>query len=174
MAFRVIVFDTETTGLPTGRRKGTHPDPSNPDNYRSARIVQMAWQHVDLISGKVLVEDSFISIPSGEWKMSKGAEDTHGISRERVETQGRPLLQCLESGGFWEALADSRQLVAHNIMFDFNVLLADLYQEGKVADPLAQKLKGIARHCTMHQTTEMCKLPFAGNAQSGQFRRAHV
>jgi DNA polymerase III epsilon subunit-like protein len=168
--FKVIVFDTETTGLPLRYSHNSHPDLTNTDNYTNARIVQMAWQQVDIIRGVILQEHSFICIPTGEWIMSTGAEDTHGITRKRVEAEGRPLLQCLEDGGFWKALADSRQLVAHNISFDYNVLLADLFREGHVVNKQLILLQSIGRHCTMTQTTQMCQLPFQNGSKSGKFK----
>ncbi len=162
-SYPVVVFDVETTGLPRRSTTARFPPPHDPSSYAGARIVQMAWQLVDVVAGTVMCEDSFLVLPSGVWGMSSGAEQTHGISRPKLEQEGRSLPECLSAGGFWDAVGRARMLVAHNLDFDYNVLLSEVLHDPSMHER-APRLSGVRRHCTMRQTTNMCALPFPGHS----------
>ena len=166
-----IPRDVETTGLPRRSASARFPPPHDPASYAGARIVQMAWQLVDLSTGTVMCEDSFLVLPSGVWVMSSGAEQTHGLSRPKLEQEGRSLPECLSAGGFWDAVGRARMLVAHNLEFDYSVLLSEVLHDPSMRG-CAPRLSGVPRHCTMRQTTNMCALPFPNSSggRPGQYK----
>ena len=83
-----LIFDTETTGLPT---KGYYEPISDVDNW--PRVVQLAWQlHDD--DGALIEHKDFLIKPDG-FDIPYGAEKIHGISTELAAKNGIPLAEGL-------------------------------------------------------------------------------
>ena len=114
---RVLVFDLETTGFPSTR----HAKPFYSNCFQNARMIEIAYtiatvegdpiKHVSrLINVDVKVENSHI----------------HGITNEMLKSDGVNVKDV-----FQELLDDLRTvstLVAHNIEFDYKVLLSEVYR----------------------------------------------
>jgi len=78
---RPIVFlDCETTGL----------------NKQHDRIIQLSALRFDRETMKPTARFDYIIRPSGEWEMSAGAEEVHGITKEMVENSGKYLTEVIE------------------------------------------------------------------------------
>jgi DNA polymerase III subunit epsilon len=110
---REIVFDTETTGL---------------DPYQGDRLVEIGC--VELLNG-FPTGQSFHRYLNPERDVPEGAFRVHGLSREFL--LDKPLFAeiCDE---FLEFVADA-PLVAHNAMFDFGFINAELERCKKAAIP---------------------------------------
>lgn len=139
-----LVFDTETTGLPTSWQAPA----SDVENW--PRIVQLAWQAFDLRGRKMLARSQLIR-PDG-FTIPREAEMVHGISTSVARRKGVPVAEVLEA--FMEPLADASVLVAHNFKFDANVLGAEFHRL-RLRDPFSRK----THICTMEAATEYCALP---------------
>jgi DNA polymerase III subunit epsilon len=79
------------------------------------------------------------------------ASRIHGITTERAYNEGKDLLTVLQLFQYLNEQADF--LVAHNMSFDEKIVGAE-FLRNKVANSLASKRK----ICTMHGTTNFCKL----------------
>ncbi|MGE5527780.1 MAG: 3'-5' exonuclease [Patescibacteria group bacterium] len=144
----ILVFDTETTGVPR--------DYSAPvtavNNW--PRMVQLAYQiHSD--NGDLIGFCSRIVRPVG-FTIPEHAAALHGITTERAMAEGWPLREVLED--FGACLNYHRPvLVAHSVNFDMKVVGAEMVREGLRA-PL-MSLMNLPRICTMMKTRTFCGLP---------------
>ena len=83
-----LIFDTETTGLPQNWKAPL----TDFDNW--PRLVQLAWQVHD-IEGKLVEVKNYIVKPEG-FDIPYNASKIHGISTQRAEKEGMPLVEVLE------------------------------------------------------------------------------
>lgn len=145
---RALFFDTETTGLPKDRKKDAT---MGPDNWPDA--VSIAW---------IVTEDSkpirgkySIIQPSG-WQIPEESIRIHGITQQMAETNGIPLSHVL--GDFVRDLRNVDIVIAHNLEFDKNVIIAAALYRCK--DDLAMKWPRY-EFCTCEGAREITKIPLA-------------
>jgi len=137
----ILVFDTETSGLPAWRLPADHP--SQP------RLVQLAA----LLLDDSLEEHACFSAivrPDG-WTIPKEASDLHGITTEMACDLGLPLRFVLSTLVEFAARIDLR--VAHNLDFDDLIVTAAFKRNGLPHTGWA------GGFCTMRAMTPLCKLP---------------
>ena len=123
----IFVFDTETTGLPEKSTKwGTYWDYKLNDKYDSSRIVSIAWSSIknfdrNNIDTNINNINHHIRYPEG----FNSIETTHihGISLSDALQNGKPFGYILSTYGLGNALLNSEYIVAHNVGFDYNLLL---------------------------------------------------
>lgn len=140
---KVLIFDTESTGLPVEEK-----DPFHYPEYWP-RLVQLAWILAE--DEQILQEQSFLISPEG-FSIPRSATEIHGITTERAKEEGKPLAEVLAA--FSEALKEADVIVGHNVGFDRSVVTAE-FARAKQNAPIL----GLPFHCTMKATTELCKVP---------------
>jgi DNA polymerase III epsilon subunit-like protein len=156
MANRVIVFDTETAGLPVSRCGKTFRDV---DNWPYP--VQLAWICFKMphagYPGRILpgMSGSVLIKPDG-WEIGKGAIGIHGITNEKAHKDGIPLKEALSM--FYKDVEKCDFTIAHNMEFDLNVIASSGIRVGfsDSSQPILKK----PMLCTMLAGTSICKLPF--------------
>lgn len=111
---RVIVWDTETTGL--------HPQPKG--SRQKHRIVEVAA--VEMIDGKPTGK-VFHEYLNPERHVPRGASDVHGLDDEFLKD--KPTFSKV-SDEFLKFIGDA-PLVAHNASFDMRFINAELEWDGK-------------------------------------------
>ena len=139
---RILVFDTETTGLP---------------KYRvPAKQQQGNWPHIVSISWMLLNDNELISSQSfiikPQWTIPKESTAIHGITQEFAQEYGVDLEYAIN-----EFIGERYDLlVAHNLDFDENVLVNALYWDlgRKAFDEFPGR-----KRCTMELSKDICKLP---------------
>lgn len=139
-----LFFDTETNGLPV---KFNAPA-TEVNNW--PRVIQLAFMlfmddGTEVFSFKSLITPDGWEIPKEEFWLK------HGYSTERNAAEGVPIEQALAS--LATAINDSEVMVAHNISFDYPVVVAEMLRKGITAKNKPIKV------CTMKSTTDLCKLP---------------
>lgn len=140
-----LFFDTETTGLP----KKFNAPISDLDNW--PRMVQIAWLLSD-DSGEIISQEEYIVRPDG-FIIPSESSAIHGIDNIKAQTEGKNLKDILEV--FNHALDfTSPRLVAHNIMFDKNIVAAEFLRANILSNFL--DLNFI---CTMKGSVDFCALP---------------
>ena len=148
----VIVFDTETTGLP----QGWNTPPTESDKY--PHIVQISYMLYDTNLDKtVACEDHIINL-SASVDLPIESVRIHGITRARMKSKGIPIEHALDD--FEEALAEADLVVGHNVRFDKNMVLAEAHRCGR---PLTFAKKD--EYCTMLNGVEECKIKKEGKSQ---------
>ncbi len=125
----ILVFDTETTGLP----RDWNAPLSDLDNW--PRLVQLAWQ-LHTLEGKLINRGNLIVKPEG-FTIPFNAVKVHGISTERAERDGHPLEEVLSA--FLDDLERATHIMGHNIGFDVNIMGSELIRASRDHKPLTEK-----------------------------------
>ena len=164
---KVLIFDTETTGLPLTRI-------INPDTLRLwPHIVQLSYiMYDDSTNDIVVMEDNIIKTAS-DVVISEESSAIHGITRDISQTRGVNLDNVFN--GFFDALKNVDVLVGHNISFDINVVEVELLRMIYDSPPeisakeltliktklfLLRNYKNI--YCTMRNSIELCAIKVVG------------
>jgi DNA polymerase III epsilon subunit-like protein len=144
MVRALLIFDTETTGLPRfvrGRRG--FPPPTSSSHYAGSRVVSVAWLVVRASDHVVLREGGGLIRPEG-FAIPPEAQAVHGISTEHATAQGEPFGAVAER--FVAELQRCDALCGHNVGFDVHVLAAELALRGM---PSWQRLAALPQVCTL-------------------------
>jgi len=137
MAQRILVLDTETTGLAPRNVPYTMTIA-----WRNCRIVQIAWNIYN--DGTLISSKCFILRPEG-YEIPESSSRIHGITHQEAMTTGHPIQEVLKE--FHQDLLTVDVLVAHNMAFDKPVILSELHRY-KMEDAI-QKMEQLPTECTM-------------------------
>lgn len=118
----IMFFDLETTGLPTRLGYNLYAPPSHLDMYDSCRVVQMSWQ-VYKADGTLVCSRNFIVRPHG-FTISDKIAEIHGITHKKAVSKGIPL--GFITGQMVRDIKNVKFMIAHNVLFDKNVLMSEL------------------------------------------------
>lgn len=142
---KLLIFDTETTGLPKSRKPF---DEAGPGNW--PHIVSISWVIYDAEHDCIEKQRRYIINPMG-WDIPEEVVRIHGIDNWKAKVQGHPLKDVL-----FEFMAESVQvLVAHNMEFDYNVVCSAVKYDLDM-----EFFKGFpqTRYCTMELSRDICNL----------------
>lgn len=173
----VLVFDTETTGLPErvpGAKWGS-PNEYWPYNmnekYSHSRIVSIAWSFIqsfdriavpyEKIKSHIRYPEGFDSIPTA---------GIHGITYEMACSQGIPFTVILED--ILDGIMHSEYIIAHNVMFDIHILLNELWRLGtdnamECINHITNLLDNGRCICTGAIGRDICKIPYKTSRNTG-------
>ena len=136
---KLLVFDTETTGLPKSKESAD----KNPNNW--PHIVSISW--VILENDKIIKEASYIIYPQA-WSIPPESTKIHGITDSKARECGTQLKFVMEEF----MLENYDYMVAHNLNFDYNVLVNaikwDLHKDVFLKPGF----------CTMNLSKNLCKI----------------
>lgn len=136
-----IILDTETSGLPITKKFGEYYDPIISKYYDNSRVIEIGYivyspNKTELFRRSFLIKPKNFTITN---------HDIHGITNNLANKEGIDIIDALE---ILECdISDVTLMVAHNINFDFNVLLSECYRNNNFR--LADKLKSLNKECTM-------------------------
>jgi DNA polymerase III epsilon subunit-like protein len=150
-----LIFDTETSGLPECIGFDNYHDPKQTRYYDSSRIVQIAWE-VYNSRHELVVSKNFIIKPLG---FVIPASAYHKVTQASAEVYGVSFTTALAE--FMPDVAASGIIIAHNISFDLNVLLSEVYRVNDTVAALALMRK--RRLCTMKATKKWAQIPSSNN-----------
>ncbi|WP_219224290.1 DNA polymerase III subunit alpha [Pedobacter antarcticus] len=148
-----LIFDTETTGLPSNYNAPV----SDSNNW--PRCIQLAWQLHDE-SGRLIEHQDFLVRPDG-FNIPYDAERIHGISTELATEQGIELADALDR--FNTVLSKAKFVVGQNVGFDVNIMGAEFYRLG-IDSPMATM--PVLDTCT-EVTADLLKIP---GGRGGRFK----
>jgi DNA polymerase III epsilon subunit-like protein len=142
----VLVFDTETTGLPKNYKGSLYDS----DNW--PHIVQLSYIVFDCDKNTILHKiNHFIQLPK-DIIIPETATAIHHITNEMCATQGINITVALNEFNFYAKLAT--KLVAHNITFDKRIIIVESIRNNILSIfTSTPKL-----YCTMKSTIDECKL----------------
>lgn len=147
----ILVFDTETTGIPSRElnHKLDHPDYPWPVSFAA---VLYGTDRTEIAAVHKLVR------PDG-WVSDPEAAKVHGLTHERLMDEGVPIRDVLDE---YAALREACTVVAgHNVSFDRQIMRAALMRRPGTAD-VATGDAGKGRwtvYCTMRLSERIVKLP---------------
>lgn len=145
MGDMVLIFDTETTGIPDQRLPY--------DRQCQPHLVQLAYILATVGQG-IHAQCSVIIRPDG-WKIPKGASDIHGITTEAANAYGIPLAAAMS--GFAHHVPLAKCLVAHNIQFDLFLVQTALRRIDRPGS--ARAFAEFDRFCTQEASAPIVNLP---------------
>jgi len=148
---KVLVFDTETTGL---QEKGA----SIYDKSKWPHIIQLSYILYDTSNNSALIKNNYIKIDKSVI-ISPESFNIHSISREILDCQGINIVDALKA--FNECLKDCDIVVGHNISFDKRLIFVECFRHN-----IKQYFTQFNKHgqivkpefCTMKNSTDFCKL----------------
>lgn len=146
---KILVFDTETTGLPTNKYECKRAK-----WYKHwGHIVQISWIMYDVdIHCIVEMKDHIIKIPD-DIELPQSSVNIHGITREKMNDFGVSFKYILND--FINSLNCCDVIIGHNIEFDINMVRAEMLRMGAV-DYFQLINKPI--FCTMKENIKYCKI----------------
>jgi len=145
---RILVFDTETTGLP---ERGC----SIYDCERWPHIVQLSFILYDTHAEKALaIHDYIIRIPS-DIDISKESTMIHGITNTMCKRKGIPIELAMEE--FNEYLEKCDMVVGHNIDFDKKMIIVESLRN-KLKNSFISYGQAKSLYCTMKTSVILCAI----------------
>jgi DNA polymerase III epsilon subunit-like protein len=151
MAPTILVFDTETSGLP--KRAGFEKllPPWDLDSYSTCRVIQLGYAVYDIGGGLIHRKSVYIK-PAADFVLPADSQAVHGITLERLLEVGIPIRTALKE--FAAELAGAGIVVGHNARFDVCALASEAWRAGM--NDLAAAIEGAPVHCTMRLAKEFC------------------
>ena len=158
---RVLVFDTETTGLPGSRI-------INPDTLNLwPHIVQFSYVIYDTDLNDIVESSDTIVKVKENILISEESSKIHGITNEISKKKGIDVDLVLND--FFYHFRNSDLLVGHNVSFDINMIKVELLRliydnSSSISEIKAYKynlhfltnFKNIC--CTLKDSTELCNI----------------
>ena len=146
---KVLVFDTETTGLPIGR------NPSIRETKKWPHIIQLSCILFDTESNQIICcYDTIVKVPKNI-VISEESISLHGISRNISNKRGSSIKDVLDE--FNKMLKSADKVVGHNISFDKRVIMAE-----SIRLYISQyfTIDGVRKpeYCTMKNSVDICRI----------------
>lgn len=155
---RIAFIDLETTGLPRQPKFNVYYDYTELKHYEEARIVQVSLIVCDVNELKIdehkqVSENTYIIKPDGfEIKNSQ----IHKISNAMALFAGIPFKEVAEK--LFSELSSCSILIAHNIIFDRNILLSELHRYG--CKDMIEHINSMKYFCTSRGCKNITKIRF--------------
>ena len=140
---KVLVFDTETTGLPKEKNASIYKTELWPHIIQLSYIVYCSDEN-----NLLTVEDDYIKI-SDNVNIEEASQTIHQITREKLNKDGITINEALNKFNNWAEKCDL--LVGHNVSFDKRMVIV----EG-IRNKIRTNIQDT--YCTMKQSTEICKI----------------
>lgn len=160
-----FIFDTETTGIPKTYGFNKFASYEDTKAYDGARLLQITWKLVndkrEELETKTYFIDSGVDVPVSSTAI-------HGITKELIDIYGVPLESIIDE--LRNAMKRSTHIVAHNVLFDINVLCSELYRIG--THEAKKCIRSISRRkqiCTSTHTIHWCRIK---HGKFGQYMKA--
>jgi len=150
---KVLVFDTETSGLPKER------NPSIYDTDKWPHVMQVSYIIYNTETGEIDEKyDAYIKLNT--WVIvDPVSEGIHGITREIMDTKGVPIQEALVR--VRDALGKVDICVGHNVSFDKRFMIVEGIRN-------SIRMNFPADYCTMKNGKEICKIDFTfSNGEKG-------
>lgn len=140
---KVLIFDTETTGLPIDYKGSIY----NSDNW--PYIVQLSYILFDCTQNKIIINvDDIIKVKN----IPVSSTEIHQITQNISDTKGISIKEALNR--FNTVAKQATRLIAHNIQFDKKLIIVESIRN-KIASVFVTKP---SIYCTMKTTIDLCKI----------------
>jgi len=144
---KVLVFDTETTGLPKSRTKSGKWWIDYPN------IIQLSWVLYDTVINKMVsFGDDIIQLGNGK-TIPEDSIRIHKITNENMRENGINIKEGLINFNIAIECCDS--IIAHNLEFDKNMIISEMLRNDII--PVFDIYKK-PEYCTMQNNIDFCKI----------------
>jgi DNA polymerase III epsilon subunit-like protein len=151
---KVLVFDTETTGLPKNRPV-EHPE--------QPWVIQLGAVFFDLASDRFEHTINTLVIPPDNAEIDRekfaGAERVHGISLDMIYANGRSSQSVYRE--LRDLASEADIIAAYNLDFDEKLIKFSSYRTHPsfILNPVLRTPTEVSHHCIMNQTKDYYKSP---------------
>jgi DNA polymerase-3 subunit epsilon len=146
---KILVFDTETTGLP----KGYNPSILETDKW--PHIIQLSFIVYDTDSRVIVsIHDNIVSIDDSV-ELTEDSVKMHNITRERSKQEGLPIKALLKTFNIYLQNADL--IVGHNVSFDKRIIMVESIRNNIKQHFTVKNVKK-QEYCTMKNSVDLCKI----------------
>jgi DNA polymerase III subunit epsilon len=153
---KILVFDTETTGLPSPKNVPI----TRPECW--PHIIQFSYIIFDMNEDKLLATENNIIKLSDDVDISPKSIEIHGITREKSKAEGIDIKEALQK--FNDNLDQVELIVGHNISFDKQVIMVEC-QRNNIRHRFIKNNIRKQEYCTMKNSTELCRIAFPDSIQ---------
>ena len=158
---KVLIFDTETTGLPTER------NPSIRETNKWPHIIQLSYIVYDTDTCYILDwSDDIIRLDDGV-DITEGSINIHKITRSMSKRKGIPLIDAVNK--FNGALQDCDRVVGHNISFDKRMIMVESIRL-RISQYFTINGRGKPEQCTMKVNVDTCKIEATSRSGEKYFK----
>lgn len=144
---KVLVFDTETTGLLPSKYPRVASNLS-----KFPHIVQLSYIVYDTEKHKIIHEQDNIITLDDDVEIPKKSTDIHRITKQLSKNRGIHIVSALEIFSLY--VKQCQCIVAHNIDFDMTMIDVECIRIGSNNPFTEDKIY----YCTMHKTKKLCNL----------------
>ena len=145
---KLLIFDTETTGLPRNSKT-----PAIVERNNWPHLVSISWVILDRDTNLIIKQREYLIRPES-WVIPQESTKIHGITDVAARLRGVSLRSVMN-----EFMAEEcDRLVAHNLNFDRNVVINAIQWD--LGIPFTG-FKVSHFDCTMYNSRDFCKLPGA-------------
>jgi DNA polymerase III epsilon subunit-like protein len=146
----VLVFDTETSGLP---KCGYHKDYINTNSWPF--ILQLAYILYDTNKHKIIKKYKNLIKIDDSVEITQDSIKIHNITRELCQQNGELISKVLRD--FNKVLMKCDIIVGHNIQFDKTLIMAEM-----IRNQIPYNFNK-TEYCTMKNSINLCKLEGKGS-----------
>lgn len=145
---KLLIFDTETTGLPKSSKT-----PAIIERNNWPHLVSISWVILDIDTNLIIKQRDYLIRPES-WVIPQESTNIHGITDVAARLKGVSLRSVMTE--FMAEQCD--RLVAHNLNFDRNVVINAIQWDLGIPFTGFQ----VSRFdCTMQSSRDLCRLPGA-------------
>jgi DNA polymerase III epsilon subunit-like protein len=160
----LFVFDIETTGLPNRINFDTYYPPTKIAEYDNSRVLSIGYtKMIYYENGEIEELPVFEKIINPvNYDINKIPNSNfHGITPEIIMKYGEDIENFAYD--LFEMLSESDFIIAHNALFDINVLMSELFRRNGVKSmECYEKLEEIVKKnkyiCTMKNGINICNI----------------
>ena len=145
---KVLVFDTETTGLP-------EQNVSILNTNKWPYIVQLSFIYYDSENNNIIeYYDTIIKLPE-KITIPEECIKIHSITNEKMREKGINIERALKK--FNDTLKDCDIVVGHNISFDKRMIMVECIRN-KISQYFTRGQDKKSEFCTMKNSKNICKI----------------
>lgn len=151
---KVLVFDTETTGLPKTLGFNKYYSYKESEYYKNSRIVSICWK---VYEDGNLISNHYYLIRPIDFKIDNNsyACKINKITQEDAFSNGIIIEDMYNKLEVDLKIID--KIVAHNLLFDKHILLAEFYNSRR--NDLIKLFESKEMFCTMNYSKNILKIP---------------
>mgnify|MGYP003332971075 FL=1 len=148
---KILIFDTETSGLPEDRNA------SLLSTNKWPYILQLSYILYDSSKNIILdYSDNLVKI-GNDVSINPKSIEIHKITREMCNSNGISIIDILNN--FNKVLLQTDLIVGHNLQFDKNMLIVE-HIRNKINHNFNPRNIPIPSFCTMENGTTICNLTY--------------
>ena len=159
---KILVFDTETTGLPERNALIT-------DHNKWPHVMQLSYIYFDISQNRILNKVDVLIKIADDVEISEKSIEIHGISRDQSIASGIDIKEALREFNVYLKSADV--IVGHNIEFDKKLLMVEFGRNKIFHNFYVNRVKK-AEYCTMKNSIDLCKLTYPPKIDSMDANKA--